>query len=174
MANNAGDEHGHCHFLVVAYGLQGHLNPARALAHRLARAHGSAARVTLSVTVSAHSRMFPSPLASPDDEEVSDGLISYVPYSDGFDFGATPRDVDQLERSTHESSRSLCRPSFAASLPRDGPSRASCRRSRCPQPKLLPSTASPSMSTGSRRPPHSLSTTTTSTAMSSSSPRACQ
>ncbi|CAN6380516.1 unnamed protein product [Urochloa humidicola] len=107
MANNAGDEHGHCHFLVVAYGLQGHLNPARALAHRLVRAHGSAARVTLSVTVSAHSRMFPSPLASPDDEEVSDGLISYVPYSDGFDFGATPRDAEQLARSTRESARSL-------------------------------------------------------------------
>ncbi|CAN6339594.1 unnamed protein product [Urochloa humidicola] len=107
MANAAGDhdDHSHGHFLVVAYGLQGHLNPARALARRLACVHGAAARVTLSVTVSAHGRMFPS-LASPD-EEVSDGLISYVPYSDGFEFGATPRDADQLARSTRESARSL-------------------------------------------------------------------
>jgi nucleotide-binding universal stress UspA family protein len=93
------------HFLVVAYGLQGHLNPARTLARRLARIHG--ARVTLSVTVAAHGRMFPSLRLSSPDEEVSDGLISYAPYSDGFEFGATPRDADQLARSTRESARSL-------------------------------------------------------------------
>uniref|UniRef100_A0A0D3F257 Glycosyltransferase n=1 Tax=Oryza barthii TaxID=65489 RepID=A0A0D3F257_9ORYZ len=77
------------HFLVVAYPGQGHINPARALAARLARATG--AHVTLSAAVSAHRRMFPS-LAAPD-EEVHDagadggGGISYVPYSDGYDEG---------------------------------------------------------------------------------------
>ncbi|KAL5212535.1 hypothetical protein ABZP36_023382 [Zizania latifolia] len=71
------------HFLVVAFPGQGHINPARALAARLARATG--ARVTLSAAVSAHRLMFPS-LGAPD-EEVHDGAISYVPYSDGYDSG---------------------------------------------------------------------------------------
>ncbi|KAL6641909.1 hypothetical protein ACP70R_020090 [Stipagrostis hirtigluma subsp. patula] len=92
------------HFLVVAYGLQGHLNPSRALARRLARV-GAAVRVTLSVTVAAHGRMFPS-LASPD-EEVSDGLISYVPYSDGFGVVTRPRSADERARCRRESVESL-------------------------------------------------------------------
>ncbi|KAL5207292.1 hypothetical protein ABZP36_031727 [Zizania latifolia] len=71
------------HFLVVVFPGQGHINPGRALAARLARATG--AHVTLSVAVSAHRRMFPSLAAS--DEEVNDGAISYVPYSDGYDDG---------------------------------------------------------------------------------------
>ncbi|KAL6905646.1 hypothetical protein ACP4OV_003247 [Aristida adscensionis] len=96
------------HFLVVALGLQGHLNPARALARRLARAAAAAdaaARVTLSVTVAAHGRMFPS-LAAPD-EEVSDGLVSYAPYSDGLAFGARPRSADERARCRRESAESL-------------------------------------------------------------------
>ncbi|KAF0936068.1 hypothetical protein E2562_038525 [Oryza meyeriana var. granulata] len=72
------------HFLVVAYPSQGHINPARALAARLARTTG--AHVTLSIAVSAHRRMFPS-LAAPDEEVHDDGGISYVPYSDGYDDG---------------------------------------------------------------------------------------
>uniref|UniRef100_A0ACD5VJL2 Uncharacterized protein n=1 Tax=Avena sativa TaxID=4498 RepID=A0ACD5VJL2_AVESA len=72
------------HFLVVAVPGQGHINPARALAERLARTT-SGARVTLSTAVSAHRLMFPS-LASPD-EEVHEGAISYIPYSDGYDHG---------------------------------------------------------------------------------------
>jgi len=88
------DDAGHCsnssqdrrsHFLVAAYGYQGHLNPALALARRLARANGGSARVTLSVAVSAHARMFPSSSPgqlvslSPPDAEATDGVISYVP-----------------------------------------------------------------------------------------------
>ncbi|CAM0942735.1 unnamed protein product [Alopecurus aequalis] len=72
------------HFLVVAFPGQGHINPARAMAERLARATPGA-RVTLSAAVSAHRLMFPS-LASPD-EEVHDGAVSYIPYSDGYDRG---------------------------------------------------------------------------------------
>uniref|UniRef100_A0A0E0JX21 Glycosyltransferase n=1 Tax=Oryza punctata TaxID=4537 RepID=A0A0E0JX21_ORYPU len=74
------------HFLVVAYPGQGHINPARALAARLARTTG--AHVTLSAAVSSHRRMFPS-LAAPDEEvhDADDGGISYVPYSDGYDEG---------------------------------------------------------------------------------------
>ncbi|KAK1615942.1 hypothetical protein QYE76_021459 [Lolium multiflorum] len=72
------------HFLIIAFPTQGHINPARALAERLLRAMPGA-RVTLSTAVSAHRLMFPS-LASPD-EEVHDGAISYVPYSDGYDHG---------------------------------------------------------------------------------------
>nr|AZQ26925.1 UGT75J3 [Avena strigosa] len=72
------------HFLVVAFPGQGHINPARALAERLARTTPGA-RVTLSAAVSAHRLMFPS-LASPD-EEIHDGAISYIPYSDGYDHG---------------------------------------------------------------------------------------
>jgi len=72
------------HFLVVAFPGQGHINPARALAERLART-SPGARVTLSAAVSAHRLMFPW-LASPD-EEVHDGAISYIPYSDGYDHG---------------------------------------------------------------------------------------
>uniref|UniRef100_A0ACD5YS17 Uncharacterized protein n=1 Tax=Avena sativa TaxID=4498 RepID=A0ACD5YS17_AVESA len=72
------------HFLVVAFLGQGHINPARALAERLTRTMPGA-RVTLSTAVSAHRLMFPS-LAFPD-EEVHDGAISYIPYSDGYDRG---------------------------------------------------------------------------------------
>ncbi|WVZ54472.1 hypothetical protein U9M48_005259 [Paspalum notatum var. saurae] len=100
-----------CHFLVAAYGYQGHLTPARALARRLA---SGGARVTLSVAASAHARMFPSPApgGSPGDEEpeeASDGLIAYAPYSDGFGFGSRPRTAEERARWRRESADSLSR-----------------------------------------------------------------
>uniref|UniRef100_A0A0D9XP02 RING-type domain-containing protein n=1 Tax=Leersia perrieri TaxID=77586 RepID=A0A0D9XP02_9ORYZ len=71
------------HFLVVAYGIQSHISPAQDLAHRLARINTTTSVMcTLSTHVAAHRRMFPS-LASPD-EETTDGIISYAPFSDGF------------------------------------------------------------------------------------------
>jgi len=80
------------HFLVVAYSMQGHVNPARTLAHRLAQVSGCTA--TLSIPLSGHRRMFPSD----DDEEaiISDGLISYLPFSDGIDDGTWPVDFRTL------------------------------------------------------------------------------
>lgn len=71
------------HFLVVTYPAQGHINPSLHLAKRLA--HTTGGRVTFSTAISAHRRMFPS-LAKPD-EEVEEGLLSYIPYSDGYDNG---------------------------------------------------------------------------------------
>ncbi|KQJ93930.1 hypothetical protein BRADI_3g07570v3 [Brachypodium distachyon] len=76
------------HFLVVAFPGQSHINPARALAERLARANPGA-RVTLSAAVSSHRLMFPT-LSSPDEEVIipdGDGGVSYAPYSDGYDHG---------------------------------------------------------------------------------------
>uniref|UniRef100_A0A0D9XWT9 Glycosyltransferase n=1 Tax=Leersia perrieri TaxID=77586 RepID=A0A0D9XWT9_9ORYZ len=71
------------HFLVVAYGIQSHINPAQDLAHRLARINTTTSVMcTLCTHVAAHRRMFPS-LASPD-EETTNGIISYAPFSDGF------------------------------------------------------------------------------------------
>uniref|UniRef100_A0A804NYX0 Uncharacterized protein n=1 Tax=Zea mays TaxID=4577 RepID=A0A804NYX0_MAIZE len=75
------------HFLVVALGVQSHVNPGRALAHRLARlrADGSIT-ATLSVPVTTYRRMFPrSADSAPATAETSDGVISYVAHSDGLD-----------------------------------------------------------------------------------------
>ncbi|KAF7048511.1 hypothetical protein CFC21_057265 [Triticum aestivum] len=92
------------HFLVAAYGIQGHLNPARALARRLAAIDGVTA--TLSVPLFGHRRMFPS--ASPDDQEVSDGVISYAPFSDGQDDGSWPTGTgDEMARRRRASCDSL-------------------------------------------------------------------
>ncbi|KAF7084318.1 hypothetical protein CFC21_087972 [Triticum aestivum] len=104
------------HFLVVAFPGQGHINPARALAERLARA-APGARVTLSAAVSAHRRMFPS-LASPD-EEVHDGAISYIPYSDGYDHGFSllAGDGDEVQRYAEVFGR-VGRETFSAVLDR--------------------------------------------------------
>ncbi|XP_002450263.1 cyanidin 3-O-rutinoside 5-O-glucosyltransferase [Sorghum bicolor] len=112
--------HGH-HFLVVAYGIQSHINPARALAHRLAQlsgddVHGSIL-ATLSVHVAAHRRMFPSSsLDSDAEEEASDGVISYVPHSDGFDDGSLPRTPEDwaLRRRVSAESLSAMLARFAA------------------------------------------------------------
>lgn len=71
------------HFLVVTYPAQGNINPSLHLAKRLAQTTGS--HVTFSTAISGHRRMFPS-LAKPD-EEVEDGLLSYIPFSDGYDNG---------------------------------------------------------------------------------------
>ncbi|KAF0911625.1 hypothetical protein E2562_011242 [Oryza meyeriana var. granulata] len=88
------------HFLVVAYGIQSHINPAQDLAHRLACIDTSV-MCTLSTHAAAHRRMFPS-LASPD-EETTDGIISYAPFSDGFD------DRSKLSMlSDEERARSRC------------------------------------------------------------------
>ncbi|PKA63432.1 Cyanidin 3-O-rutinoside 5-O-glucosyltransferase [Apostasia shenzhenica] len=80
------------HFLVVTFPVQGHLNPGRHLAKSLVRAvaaDGGSARITFSTTISAHRRMFPS-ISSPD-EEVQDGEITYLPFSDGNDEGSGSR-----------------------------------------------------------------------------------
>ncbi|WOL09185.1 crocetin glucosyltransferase, chloroplastic-like [Canna indica] len=71
------------HFLIVSYIIQGHINPALSLGKRLASTFASA--VTFSTSISAHRRMFPD-LPTPD-QEVHDGLVSYIPYSDGYDDG---------------------------------------------------------------------------------------
>ncbi|XP_073116697.1 UDP-glycosyltransferase 75C1-like [Elaeis guineensis] len=71
------------HFLVVTYPAQGHVNPSLRLAKRLAQTTGG--HVTFSTAISAHRRMFPS-LAKPD-EEVEDGLLTYIPFSNGYDDG---------------------------------------------------------------------------------------
>ncbi|XP_008791887.2 phloretin 4'-O-glucosyltransferase-like [Phoenix dactylifera] len=76
-------EHRPQHFLIVAYPAQGHINPALHLARRLASTTG--AHVTFSTAISAHRRMFPA-LSKPD-EEVEDGLLSYIPFSNGYDNG---------------------------------------------------------------------------------------
>ncbi|KAL6595477.1 hypothetical protein ACP70R_047817 [Stipagrostis hirtigluma subsp. patula] len=94
---------GHSHFLVVAYSMQGHINPARTLARRLARIGSSI--VTLSVPISGHRCMFPSIKTS--DEEVDDGVISYIPFSDGKDDGSWSKTPEERRWRREESSRSL-------------------------------------------------------------------
>ncbi|CAN6335558.1 unnamed protein product [Urochloa humidicola] len=101
--NNNGEQDRRSHFLVVAYGIQGHINPARTLARRLARIGGCSA--TLSVPISGHRRMFPSHENSCD--EVSDGLISYIPFSDGKDDGSWPMDSEDRARRHKANYRSL-------------------------------------------------------------------
>uniref|UniRef100_A0ACD5W7U8 Uncharacterized protein n=1 Tax=Avena sativa TaxID=4498 RepID=A0ACD5W7U8_AVESA len=111
-----------CNFLVVAYGIQGHLNPARSLARRLAAIDGVTA--TLSVQIFAHRRMFPS--SSVDDyqnqhQEDSDGVISYIPFSDGQDDGSWPTGSDEetarRRRASIESLSAVVRRLAAAGRP---------------------------------------------------------
>ncbi|KQK04209.1 crocetin glucosyltransferase, chloroplastic [Brachypodium distachyon] len=73
------------HLLFVTSPLQGHINPVRRLAARVA----GAALVTVSTAVSGHRRMFPS-LASPDEEAIEGNGMLHAPYSDGFDEGFDP------------------------------------------------------------------------------------
>ncbi|KAM0945186.1 putative crocetin glucosyltransferase [Dioscorea sansibarensis] len=69
------------HFLFITYPFQGHINPALHLAKHLVVTTGAA--VTFSTTVFAHRRMFSS---TPNpDEHFNDDLITYLPFSDGFD-----------------------------------------------------------------------------------------
>ena len=98
------------HFLVVSYGMQSHVNPGRVLAQRLARLgtdnNGSSILATLSVSVATHRRMFPS-LAGAADETTTtdDGVISYAPYSNGFDDGSAPKSPEDGDRSCRATSR---------------------------------------------------------------------
>ncbi|CAD6269010.1 unnamed protein product [Miscanthus lutarioriparius] len=91
------------HFLVVAYSMQGHVNPARTLAHRLAQTSGCTA--TLSIPLSGHRRMFPS--SSDEEAIISDGLISYLPFSDGIDDGTWPSDSEDRARRHEANFRTL-------------------------------------------------------------------
>lgn len=91
------------HFLVVAYGIQSHINPCRLLAHRLAClgiVSGSGpVLATLAVPLSAHRRMFPNHPSGNTADSDSDGVISYAPYSDGLDDGSPmPRDAEGKAR----------------------------------------------------------------------------
>ena len=96
MTDDEGRRH---HFLLGSYGFQSHINPGRVLAHRLARLGGADGSIsaTLSVPVATYRCMFPSPdaeaAAAKEEETTTDGVISYVPYSDGVDDGSMPRDA---------------------------------------------------------------------------------
>uniref|UniRef100_A0ACD5ZW38 Uncharacterized protein n=1 Tax=Avena sativa TaxID=4498 RepID=A0ACD5ZW38_AVESA len=79
------------HLLFVTSPMQGHINPVRHLAARVAAADN--ARVTISTAISGHRRMFPS-LASPDEEAVDAAGLLHVPFSDGYDEG--------FDRSVHD------------------------------------------------------------------------
>ncbi|KAH7657313.1 Crocetin glucosyltransferase protein [Dioscorea alata] len=69
------------HFLFITYPMQSHINPALHLAKHLATTTG--ATVTFSTTIFAHRRMFSSTPNS--DKGFNDGLITYLPFSDGYD-----------------------------------------------------------------------------------------
>ncbi|KQJ92337.1 cyanidin 3-O-rutinoside 5-O-glucosyltransferase [Brachypodium distachyon] len=107
------------HFLVVAYGIQSHINPCRLLAHRLAClgiVSGSGpVLATLAVPLSAHRRMFPNHPSGNTADSDSDGVISYAPYSDGLDDGSPmPRDAEGKARVRRASFEGLS--SVVASL----------------------------------------------------------
>ncbi|WVZ93055.1 hypothetical protein U9M48_039070 [Paspalum notatum var. saurae] len=104
----------HHHFLVVSYGIQSHVNPGRVLTHRLVRLgggvtnnNGSSILATLAVPVATHRRMFPSLAGGANETTTTDGVISYVPYSNGFDDGSTPKSPEEWDRSSRATSRSL-------------------------------------------------------------------
>ncbi|GJN07022.1 hypothetical protein PR202_ga24810 [Eleusine coracana subsp. coracana] len=91
--DGSGSREGHHHFLIVVYGIQSHINPARALAHRLTRLGvAGSIRATLCLSVSSHRRMFPS---SNGADETTDGVISYTPYCDGLDDNSLPNTDDE-------------------------------------------------------------------------------
>ncbi|KAG2559984.1 hypothetical protein PVAP13_8KG032500 [Panicum virgatum] len=112
MADDDGRSRRH-HFLLVAYGFQSHINPGRVLAHRLARLGGADGSIsaTLSVPAATYRCMFPSPdadAAAPETEATTDdGVISYVPYSDGVDDGSVPRDAADWAARRRATSASL-------------------------------------------------------------------
>lgn len=98
-------------FLLVAYGIQSHLNPCRVLARSLVQLHhvdGSGpVLATLSVPLFTHRRMFPSSGNGVLEEEATDGVISYAPYSDGVDDGSKSKDADERACRRRASSESL-------------------------------------------------------------------
>ncbi|KAH7657309.1 Crocetin glucosyltransferase protein [Dioscorea alata] len=69
------------HFLFITFPMQSHINPSLVLAKHIAATTG--ATVTFSTSVFAHRRMFSSTPNS--DKGFNDGLITYHPFSDGFD-----------------------------------------------------------------------------------------
>lgn len=77
------DQHQPNNILVVTYPAQGHINPALHLAKHLADTKD--VHVIFSTAISAHRKMFPD--ATKPDEEVEDGPITYIPFSDGYDEG---------------------------------------------------------------------------------------
>ncbi|KAG6490690.1 crocetin glucosyltransferase, chloroplastic-like isoform X1 [Zingiber officinale] len=90
------------HFLVVTYGYQSHVSPALNLSRRLA--HVTGARITFSTTVAGHQRMFPASA----DQEVHEGLISFIPFSDGQEDGKRNLDMkDFFARTKSVGSGSL-------------------------------------------------------------------
>ncbi|XP_074575446.1 UDP-glycosyltransferase 75C1-like [Curcuma longa] len=99
------------HFLVLTYPAQGHVNPALHLSRRLART--TSARVTFSTSIYGHRLMFP---ASAAEEIVEDGLVSYLPFSDGYDDGFDPNIHCPFE--FHDRFRSASSASLAALLRR--------------------------------------------------------
>ncbi|VAI29843.1 unnamed protein product [Triticum turgidum subsp. durum] len=103
---------GRPHFLIVAYGIQSHLNPCRVLARRLVQLHDADGSgpvlATLSVPLFTHRRMFPSSgNGEPEGAEAADGAISCVPFSDGVDDGTTARGPEERARRRRASAESL-------------------------------------------------------------------
>ncbi|XP_062230931.1 UDP-glycosyltransferase 75C1-like [Phragmites australis] len=96
------------HFLIVTYPAQGHITPARHLAHCLASA-APGARATVCTPLSAFRRMYPDAAAG---EERGDGdeQVAYVAYSDGYDSGfdsAADSYVRYMEQARMAGARSL-------------------------------------------------------------------
>uniref|UniRef100_A0ACD6ABA6 Uncharacterized protein n=1 Tax=Avena sativa TaxID=4498 RepID=A0ACD6ABA6_AVESA len=77
------------HFFVAAYSMQGHINPARCLARRLASIGGPTTAVTMAIPACGYRCIFGS------DEEADDGAVSYVPFSDGKDDGSWAKDPEE-------------------------------------------------------------------------------
>ncbi|KAJ4769768.1 Glycosyltransferase [Rhynchospora pubera] len=89
METNKPDQYHH--FLLVVHPPQSHIIPVRHLAHRLLSIIPSC-HVTVSTTIGAHNRMFPS-LSFPD-QEITMRQVSYIPFTDGYDAG--------FDRSVHD------------------------------------------------------------------------
>ncbi|XP_039115498.1 cyanidin 3-O-rutinoside 5-O-glucosyltransferase-like isoform X2 [Dioscorea cayenensis subsp. rotundata] len=75
------NQHKH-HFLFVAFPIQGHINPVRHLAMRLTTLSNTT--VTISTAVSCHRRMFN---VSDPNQEIQEGNLTYIPFSNGYDNG---------------------------------------------------------------------------------------
>ncbi|ONK79259.1 uncharacterized protein A4U43_C01F4540 [Asparagus officinalis] len=87
MAYHHHHHHRQQHFLVVALGAQGHINPARHLARRLAQTSPSI-RVTIAVPIQTLCLMYPDTTLNPDSsiiDQEKPNSISFVPYSDGIE-----------------------------------------------------------------------------------------
>ncbi|CAO2147605.1 unnamed protein product [Urochloa humidicola] len=111
MADDEGrPQHNGHHFLLVAVGIQSHINPVHVLAHRLARLGVDDAPIlaTISVPLGTYRRMFLSPVAATIAETTTtNSVISYIPYSDGVDDGSWPKDADDRALRRRASSESF-------------------------------------------------------------------